>query len=70
MVDRKRPPIAFWITMWILPLSMGLMGFYRVTQSPRFEMYCKVDIVQFLTSGMCFGGAMLGVIVTLVRVRR
>ena len=58
MVARKRPPIV----VWIIPLFVGLTGFYRVTQSPSFEMYRAVDIVQLLGSGMCFGAAMVGVI--------
>jgi hypothetical protein len=31
-------------------------------QSPSFEIYRAVDIVQLLGSGMCFGAAMVGVI--------
>jgi hypothetical protein len=58
MVDRKRPPIV----VWTIPLLIGLVGFYRVTQSPSFEMYRAVDIVQLLGSGVCFGAAMVGVI--------
>jgi len=58
MVDRKRPPLA----VWIIPLPAGFAGFYRVTQSPNFEMYRAVDIVQLLGCGVCFGAAMVGVI--------
>jgi hypothetical protein len=58
MADRKRPPIV----IWILPLLIGFVGFYRVMQSPSFEMYRAVDIVQLLGSGVCFGAAMVGVI--------
>ena len=58
MVDRKRPPIV----SWIIPLLVGFAGFYRVTQSPSFEMYRAVDVVQLLGSGVCFGAAMVGVI--------
>ena len=58
MVARKRPRIV----VWIIPLFVGLTGFYRVTQSPSFEIYRAVDIVQLLGSGMCFGAAMVGVI--------
>jgi hypothetical protein len=58
MVDRRRPPIV----IWILPLLIGVAGFYRVTQSPSFEMYRTVDIVQLLGSGVCFGAAMVGII--------
>jgi hypothetical protein len=58
MVDRKRPPIV----VWLIPLGIGLAGFYRVTQSPHFEMYRVVDVVQLLGSGVCFGATMVGVI--------
>ena len=58
MVDRKRPPIV----VWIVPLLIGLAGFYRVTQSPSFGLYRAVDIVQLLGSGVCFGATMVGVI--------
>ena len=58
MPDRKRPSIV----IWIIPLIIGLVGFQRVTQSPSFEMYRAVDIVQLLGSGVCFGATMVGVI--------
>ena len=65
MADRKRPPIV----VFIIPLMVGLAGFYRVTQSPSFELYRTVDIVQLLGSGVCFGAAMTGVIFLLRRSR-
>ena len=58
MVNGKRPPVA----VWILPLLIGIVGFYRVTHSPNFEMYRAVDIVQLLGSGVCVGAAMAGAI--------
>ncbi len=58
MIDGKRPPIV----VWIIPLLIGCAGFYRVAQSPSFEMYRAVDIVQLLGSGVCFGAAMVGII--------
>ena len=58
MVDRKRRPVV----VWIIPLLVGFAGFYRAMQSPNFEMYRAVDIVQLLGCGVCFGAAMLGVI--------
>ena len=56
MVDGKPPPIA----VWVVPIMIGLVGFFRVTLSPSFEMYRAVDIVQLLGSGVCFGAAMVG----------
>ncbi len=61
MVDRKRPPIV----ISIIPLMIGLAGFYRVTQSPSFEFYRTVDIVQLLGSGACFGAVMVAVVLRL-----
>jgi hypothetical protein len=65
MADRKRPPIV----VWIIPLLVGFAGFYRVTESPSYELYRAVDIVQLLGSGACFGAAMVGVIFMLRRDR-
>ena len=61
MFDRKRPPIV----VSIIPLMIGLAGFYRVTQSPSFEFYRAVDVVQLLGSGACFGAVIVGVILRL-----
>ena len=47
MSNRQRPPLV----VWIIPLLVGLLGFYRVTQSPQFESYRTVDVVQLLVSG-------------------
>ncbi|MFN7992671.1 MAG: hypothetical protein U0Q18_03680 [Bryobacteraceae bacterium] len=58
MVNGKRPPIV----IWMIPLLVGAIGLYRVAQSPRFEMYRAVDIVQMTGSGVCFGAALAGVI--------
>ena len=58
MVDRRRPPIV----VFIILLIVGVAGFSRVTQSPSFESYRTVDVVQLLGSGVCFGVALMGVI--------
>ena len=44
MLGRKRPPMV----VWIIPILIGFAGFYRVTQSPSFEVYRAVDVVQLL----------------------
>lgn len=64
MPDRKRP-----VAVWIVPLLIGLVGLYRVTQSPGFAMYRAVDIVQLLGSGVCFGVTMVGLIFMLRKTR-
>jgi hypothetical protein len=65
MADGKRPPVV----VWLIPILVGVAGFFRVTQSPNFEMYRAVDIVQLLGSGVCFGAAMVGIIFMLRRMR-
>lgn len=61
MDNRKRPPIV----IWIMPLIIGLAGFFRVANSPQFQLYRTVDIVQLLGSGVCFGATMVGIILAL-----
>ena len=41
MSNRKRPPVV----VFMIPLYFGLLGFYRVTQSPQFESYRTMDVV-------------------------
>lgn len=65
MPNRKRPPVV----VFIIPLLIGLLGFYRVTQSPQFESYRTVDVVQLLGSGACFGAALTGLMFILLRPR-
>jgi hypothetical protein len=62
---RRRPPIV----LFIIPLLIGLLGFYRVTQRPQFESYRTVDVVQLLGSGACFGATLTGLMVILLRPR-
>jgi len=64
--ETKKPPI----TIWIIPLIVGIAGFYRVAQSPSYQMYRSVDIVQLLGSGVCFGATLAGVIFMLRGARR
>jgi len=58
MSDPKRQPIF----IWVLPLIAGVGGFMHFMQSPRYELYRAVDVVQLLGSGVCFGAVMVGVI--------
>jgi hypothetical protein len=55
--------------MWIIALFFGLLGFYRVAQSPHFESYRTMDVVQLLVSGAGFGVALVGLVLWLVRPR-
>lgn len=63
--ERKRPPVA----VFIIVLSMGLMGLHRVMQHPQFESYRTVDVIQLVASGACLGAAFVGLLVTLLRPR-
>jgi hypothetical protein len=65
MSNRKRPSVV----VFIIPLLIGLLGFYRVSQSPQFEAYRNVDVVQLLGSGAGFGAALTGLMVMLLRPR-
>jgi hypothetical protein len=68
MADRKRPLNAVLILPVILVI-VGFAGLNRVMQSPNFAMYRTVDVVQFLGSGVCFGVAMVLIIIMLRGVR-
>lgn len=65
MADRKRPLLILPVILVIV----GFAGFNRVMQSPNFAMYRTVDGVQFLGSGVCFGVAMVLIIIMLRGVR-
>ena len=65
MLDNKRRPII----LLVLPLIIGIGGFNRVTQSPNYELYRTVDVIQLLGSGACFGAALVGVITSIIRRR-
>ena len=63
--SRRRPPIA----VIIFALFIGLMGLFRVMQSPRFESYRTLDVMQLVVSGAGFGVALFGFMVRLLRPR-
>lgn len=52
-----------------VPLFIGLVGFFDLTQRPRFASIHAVDVVQLLACGMCFGIALTGLIEFLRRPR-
>jgi hypothetical protein len=66
MTDRKRPPVVIWIIL----LMTAFTGVYQVTQRPSFATYRTVDVVQLLGCGVCFGAAMVGLIIGVVRSRQ
>ncbi len=63
MNDRKRPPVA----IWIAPIIIAILGFSRVSQSPQFETYRTVDVVQLVGSGVGLGAALVGIVMSLKR---
>jgi hypothetical protein len=63
--DRKLPIVV----LSLFTLFVGLMGLYRVMQSPQFESYRTVDVIQLTGSGVCFGVTMMGLVMVFVRSR-
>lgn len=47
------------------PFLIGLIGFFNLTQRPRFAAIHTVDVLQLLASGACFGVAFAGIVITL-----
>lgn len=46
----------------ILPLFFAAGGFFDLTQRPGFAAFRRVDILQLLVVGTCFGIALTGFI--------
>ena len=44
---------------FLVPVVVGLAGLSNVTRQPRFEMFHAVDVVQLVATGMCFGAALV-----------
>ena len=53
----------------ILPIMMGCIGLYNVTNKPRFAGFHSVDVVQLIAAGMCFGAALVSLLLV-VKSRR
>lgn len=53
----------------VLPVIIGLVGFFSLTQRPRFQAFHAVDVLQLLATGMCFGIA-LAILIATLRGRR
>ena len=62
MADWKRLPVV----VFIIPAGRIPKG----DAEPQFELYRIVDVAQLVGSGACFGAALTGLIVMLVRPRR
>jgi hypothetical protein len=45
-----------------VPLFIGVVGFFDLTQRPAFANFRSVDVFQLIVCGMCFGIALTGLI--------
>ena len=43
----------------LIPVIVGLSGLFSLISRPRFQTYHTVDVLQLLASGMCFGIALV-----------
>ena len=46
------------LTLAFTLIGVGLIGFYVVSHSPRFDEFRAVDIVLLLATGLCLGVAL------------
>jgi hypothetical protein len=46
----------------ILPVLLGLAGFFDLSQRPGYANFRAVDVFQLIAAGMCFGIALTGLI--------
>jgi hypothetical protein len=60
MTDRRR----FFRIFFVL-LAFGLMSFLRMLGRPVFATIRTVDLVQLIGTGMCFGGAVVTLVLAL-----
>jgi hypothetical protein len=48
-----------------IPIIIGSVGLMNLMHQPRFETYRTVDVVQLLGTGLCYGVALVALIVLL-----
>jgi hypothetical protein len=48
-----------------VPLIIGSVGLMNLMHQPRFETYRTVDVVQLLGTGLCYGVALVALIMLL-----
>jgi hypothetical protein len=61
----KRPPAVLFIGVFVV----GLTGLFSVTGSADFESYRMLHVITLIASGACFGAAIVGLVVSLVRTK-
>ncbi|MCX6624214.1 MAG: hypothetical protein NTY38_24760 [Acidobacteria bacterium] len=49
----------------LLGLCFGAITLMNIAASPRFEAFHAVDVVRLIAAGMCFGVALVGIILLL-----
>ena len=42
-------------------IVIGSVGFFNLTERPRFQAFHTVDVLQLLATGMCYGLALAGI---------
>ncbi len=42
---------------------LGILGIFVMIERPRFQAYHAVDVVQLVASGMCFGAALVLIVI-------
>lgn len=47
-----------------VPVLLGTIGMVYVSRNPRFEMFRAVDVLQLVASGMCYGVALMALIMS------
>ncbi len=47
-----------------VPVLVGTIGMVTLSRNPRFEMFHAVDVLQLLASGMCYGVALMALIMS------
>jgi hypothetical protein len=48
-----------------IPIIIGSVGLMNLMHQPRFETYRTVDVVQLLGTGLCYGVALVALIMLL-----
>ena len=57
---RNRRPL---VSAVFIPILIGCIGLSQLASKPRFAEFHTVDILQLIASGMCFGAALVLLIV-------
>ena len=57
------------ISVVFIPIIIGSIGLFDLTKKPRFMSFHTVDVLQLLATGMCYGVALAGLIMSLRKPR-